>query len=312
MEERLEKTILNIEKVILGKRSVVERILVGILAEGHILLEDVPGTGKTVLARALAKSMDLAFQRIQFTPDLLPSDVTGSTVFDRRTGTFTFRPGPVFSEILLADEINRAAPRTQSALLEAMAEKTVSVDGTTHRLPAPFVVIATENPVEMEGTFPLPEAQLDRFLLKLSVGYPDAADEVDVLRIHGHRDPLATLEPVLSKADLLALVERAKGVLVQDDLFVYAAALARATRTHPDVVVGASPRGSLSLLRAAKALALVRGRDHLLPDDLKDIAPDALSHRLLLTSDALIRGQDPRRVVLDVMASVAAPVEDPR
>lgn len=310
MDDRIKRVVSNIEKVIVGKREVAEKLLVGVLAEGHILLEDVPGTGKTVLAKALARSLDLSFQRIQFTPDLLPSDVTGTTVFNRKSSEFEFRSGPVFSHILLGDEINRASPRTQSALLEAMAERQVSVDGVTHPLPRPFLVIATQNPVEMEGTFPLPEAQLDRFLLKLQIGYPEETDEVEILRRHGSQDPLADLAPVLGAVDLEALTRLTRDVKVSDDLFLYTSSISRGTRDHRDVLAGSSPRGTLALLRAAKALAVVRGRDHLLPDDVKEIAPEVLAHRLILTPEALVRGTDPLSIVRESLKSATAPVED--
>lgn len=310
MDQRIKGVLSNIEKVIVGKPEVAEKLLVGILAEGHILLEDVPGTGKTVMAKALARSLDLSFQRIQFTPDLLPSDVTGTTIFNRKNSEFEFRPGPVFSHILLADEINRASPRTQSALLEAMAERQVSVDGLTHPLPRPFLVIATQNPVEMEGTFPLPEAQLDRFLLKLQIGYPNEADEVEVLRRHGSQDPLADLAPVLGAVDLESLIRLARDVKVSEDLFLYTSSISRGTRDHRDVLAGSSPRGTLALLRAAKALGAVRGRDHLLPDDVKEIAPEVLAHRLILTPEALVRGTDPLSIVSESLKTATAPVED--
>jgi len=310
VDNRLSAAVENIEGVIFGKREVIERLLVGLLAGGHILLEDVPGTGKTVLARSVARSLDLSFKRIQFTPDLLPSDVTGSTVFNRQSESFVFHPGPIFTHILLADEINRASPRTQSALLEAMAEGTVSVDGVTHDLEAPFMVMATQNPIEMEGTFPLPEAQLDRFLMKISVGYPDEADEIRMLRVHGGEDPLAALTPVLNQEGIRGLQERARTVHVSEDLHTYVATLARKTRELAGVAFGASPRGALALLRAAKALAVVRGRDHLLPDDVKEIAPDVLAHRLVLSPEALIRGSDPRSFVEKTLDSIPVPIED--
>ncbi len=309
MNPKLAPVMAQIEQVIVGKSAVVELFLVALLSEGHVLLEDVPGTGKTMLAKALARSLALPFRRLQFTPDLLPADVTGSSVFNRQTNAFEFRPGPIFAQILLADEINRASPRTQSSLLEAMAEGQVSADGTTYPLARPFVVIATENPVEMEGTFPLPEAQLDRFLLRLEIGYPDQAGEVEVLRRHGQEEPLDKVSAVLDQEGLAALIQEARQVRASDDVMAYVVEIARETRAHRDVRLGVSPRGSLSLLRAARSHAFLDGRDYVLPDDVKAMATAALAHRLILSPEAMVRGISAAAVLQDVLTQVTAPVE---
>ncbi len=287
----------SIERVIVGKDDVIDLVLVAMLAEGHILVEDVPGTGKTTLAKAIARSLDCSFRRIQFTPDLIPSDVTGINVYNQRSGEFQFRPGPLISQIVLADEINRATPRTQSALLEAMEERQVTVDGETLHLPRPFLVLATQNPIELEGTFPLPEAQLDRFLLKLKMGYPDDAEEDEMLVRFEQRSPLAALEPVVvSTVHCEPVVRR------------YALALVRATRQHNGLELGASPRASLALFRAARALAAVRGRAYVLPDDIKQIAPHLLPHRLILSSQTRLRGRNAEAIVQEILDTVPAPV----
>ena len=305
-----ERMLANVERVIVGKRAVIERALVALLCEGHLLLEDVPGVGKTTLARALARSLGGEFRRIQFTPDLLPSDIGGITYFNQRLGEFQFRPGPVFANVVLADEINRATPRTQSALLEAMEERTVTVEGETMPLPRPFLVLATENPIELEGTFPLPEAQLDRFLLRLSIGYPGEEEEESLLIRFAGPHPLLDLEPVVAPADLARLTAAARQVHLGDDLRRYLTRLVRATRDHDAVELGASPRGTLALGRASQALAALRGRDYVLPDDIKALAIPVLAHRLILSPEARLRGRTAAQLLEEIIAGVPVPVED--
>ncbi|MCH7811040.1 MAG: MoxR family ATPase [Chloroflexi bacterium] len=299
----------SIGRVIVGRDEVVELALVALLAEGHILIEDVPGTGKTMLAKAIARSLGCSFSRIQFTPDLMPSDVTGIHYFNQQSSEFDFRPGPIIANIVLADEINRATPRTQSALLEAMEERQVTIDGQTMPLPAPFLVLATQNPIELEGTFPLPEAQLDRFLMRLRIGYPTEAEEDAILLRFESEQPLDSLEAVVDAAELLRLRALVPKVHCEASVRRYLIAIVRATRQHAALDLGASPRASLALFRASRALAAIRGRDHVLPDDVKLLAPAVLPHRLILSSQTRLRGRDTSGVLEEVLEEVPAPVE---
>ncbi|MDP9023716.1 MAG: AAA family ATPase [Actinomycetota bacterium] len=297
----------NVRSVIEGKPAVVRLAIVALLAEGHILIEDVPGVGKTLLAKALARSIDCSVQRVQFTPDLLPSDVTGVTVYSPDTGQFEFKPGPIFANVVLGDEINRAGPKTQSALLEAMEERTVTVDGVTYALGVPFLVMATQNPIELDGTYPLPEAQRDRFMMRLAIGYPDADAELEVLRTHGHGDRLADLTPVTDASTVAEVIEVVRAVYVAESVERYIVAICRSTRTHGNVELGASPRASLALMRAARALAATEGRDYVVPDDVKALVPHVLPHRLILRPEAQLAGRDPTDVLADVVAGMPAP-----
>jgi MoxR-like ATPase len=299
----------NIQKVIVGKDEVIDLTLVAVLCEGHILLEDVPGIGKTTLARALAASLGCTFRRIQFTPDLLPSDVTGLSWFNQKEQVFEFRPGPIISQVVLADEINRATPRTQSALLEAMQERQITADGVTRSLPRPFLVLATQNPVELEGTFPLPEAQIDRFLLRIAIGYPSEAEENAILERFRLSDPLPDLQPVTSPAEILSLQAERRRVRVEESLRDYIVRVARATRRHQEIELGASPRATLSLFQAAQAWASIHGRDYVLPDDVKSMAPHVLTHRLMISPQAQLRGRQPEELVEGIVETVAVPVE---
>jgi MoxR-like ATPase len=296
-----ERVIRNVETVIVGKRQQIEWLMVALLCQGHVLIEDVPGTGKTMLARAIAASMGILFKRLQCTPDLLPNDITGVSVFDQKTNEFEFRPGPVFVNILLADEINRATPRTQAALLEAMQERQVTMDGVTRPLPAPFLVLATQNPIEYEGTFPLPEAQLDRFLIRLSLGYPETSDEIQILRNLRKRHPIETIGQVVDGTELLNLHDAVTDVHVDESLERYILDIVQSTRSHRDVALGASPRGSLALYKTSQALAALRGRDYVIPDDIKALVPLTLAHRLIIKPESQLRGRTAEGILGEIL-----------
>lgn len=306
-----ERVIENIERVIVGKRSAVELAVVGLLCQGHLLIEDVPGVGKTMLARSLARSLGCSFSRIQFTPDMLPSDVTGVSIFNQVKREFEFRPGPVMAQVVLADEINRATPKTQAALLEAMEERQVTVDGVTRLLPRPFMVLATQNPIEYEGTFPLPEAQVDRFLLRLRLGYPALEDEIQVLERQQFRHPFETLEQVVTVEELMQAQEAVKDVYVAPALKRYLVELVRLTRHHSEVYLGASPRGSLALYRTAQARAAIAGRDYVLPDDIKALVVPTLAHRVILGPGARLRDLTAQQIVEEIMQGMPVPGGDP-
>ena len=310
--ERVREVVATLGRIVVGKDDVLERIMAGILANGHVLVEDYPGLAKTLIARLLAQALDLGFRRIQFTPDLLPSDITGSFLYDQREARFEFRAGPVFTNLLLADEINRATPKTQAALLEAMQESQVTIEGQSFPLEQPFVVIATQNPIEMEGTYPLPEAQLDRFLLRVGIGYPDADAEREILkRRRERRTDAATVPTIVTRAELLAMQGALEDVFVSEALEHYIVALAQATRVDPRVTLGASPRGSLALLKLARAEAALRGRDFVLPDDVKAVAVAALAHRLVLRPELWVSSTTPRHVVEGILREVPAPAGEP-
>ena len=297
----------NVSKVIVGKQPVIERALAAVIAQGHILIEDVPGVGKTMLAKSISSSIGCSFKRIQFTPDLLPSDIVGISIYNQSTGEFQFRPGPVMAQIVLVDEINRATPKTQSALLEAMEELQVSVDGVTRPLEQPFIVMATQNPIEYEGTFPLPEAQLDRFLMRISLGYPSFMDELSVIQQQEKTHPIDELEAVASPEDVIKLQEAAKNVYVDTAVREYIVGLIEATRNHEDVSLGASPRASLGMFRAVRGMAILRDRDYVIPDDVKELAYAVLAHRLILSPAARMRGLHTGQVIDGLLESVAVP-----
>ncbi|HEY2300615.1 MAG TPA: MoxR family ATPase [Acidimicrobiales bacterium] len=302
-----EAIVENIDQVIQGKEQAIRLALVGLVSEGHLLIEDVPGIGKTSLAKALARSIHGEWHRIQFTPDLLPSDVTGVTVYNRQSATFTFRPGAIFANLVLADEINRASPKTQAALLEAMEERQVTVDTTTHRLPSPFMVIATQNPVEHEGTYPLPESQLDRFLLRIRMGYPDRGAEIAMLDAHGDGSGADSLEPVVGPSDIQTMIEVTKAIHVAPTLKGYMVDLAAATRRHPALTLGMSPRAALALQRASRGLAASLSRDYVVPDDIKAMVVPVLEHRLVLSADAQLGGSRRAEILAEVLAAVPIP-----
>jgi MoxR-like ATPase len=305
IQETGEMVAANVERVIVGKRLEVRLTLVALLCRGHLLIEDVPGTGKTMLAKAVARSLGCSFRRVQFTPDLLPSDVTGLSIYNQRTQEFEFRPGPIMAQVVLADEINRATPKTQSSLLECMEEHQATIDGTTYAMPEPFLVIATQNPIEYEGTFALPEAQLDRFMLRIRLGYPSPADEQKILDQQKITHPLEDLKEVLSVDKLLELQKGVREIYVDPSVADYIVRLVNATRTHPDVYLGASPRGSLALYRTGQALAALAGRDYVIPDDIKTLAESCLAHRLIIKTSSSMHDIDPRQVVAELLDSVA-------
>ena len=307
VQQVAEKIVDNVEQVIFGKREAIELTVIGLLCQGHLLIEDVPGVGKTMLARSLSRSIGCRFSRIQFTSDMLPSDVTGVSVFNQKTREFEFRPGPIMAQIVLTDEINRATPKTQAALLEAMEERQVTVDGVTHALDEPFLVLATQNPIEYEGTFPLPEAQLDRFLLRISLGYPEKSQEVDILDSQQYRHPIHSIGQVVDEKELLGAQESLKEVYVDPLIKTYIVEIVNQTRRHPEVYLGASPRGSLTLYRTAQALAAIRGRDYVIPDEIKGLAPAALAHRMIVSPAARIKDVSSEAVLADILASVPIP-----
>jgi MoxR-like ATPase len=307
VQQVTQRVIENVERVILGKHEEVKRLMMAMLCRGHVLIEDVPGVGKTVLAKAVARSLSCQFSRIQCTPDMLPSDITGVSIYNQKTGEFEFRPGPVISQVVLADEINRATPKTQSALLEAMEEHQVTVDGVTHELPRPFIVLATQNPIEYEGTFPLPEAQLDRFMIRLHLGYPGRESEKTMLDAQRQVHPLEGISEVASTRDFVAVQEQVQDVYINDLVKEYVVRLVGATREHPDIYLGASPRGSLALYKTAQAYAALDGRDYVIPDDVKAMAVPALAHRLIVSPAARVRNVAATTIVEEILANVPVP-----
>ena len=308
--EKVQKIIDNVEKVILGKNRVIKLALAAMMAEGHILFEDVPGVGKTILVRSLARSIGCSFKRVQFTPDLLPSDITGVSIYNQKNNEFEFREGPILSQVVLADEINRATPRTQSALLESMAEKQITVEGISRRLADPFIVMATQNPIEYDGTFPLPEAQLDRFLIRLEIGYPESVDEQQILENLQLQHPVETLEAVMTDQEFIELQDDVKKVHVDQKLRKYIVELVNQSRNHSDLELGASPRGSIALMKMAQAWAVVNERDYIIPDDIKEIAPAVLAHRLIIKSKSRLRGADKEKIIAEIVRRTEVPVID--
>jgi MoxR-like ATPase len=303
----VQRVINNVEKVIVGKAESVAFSLIAVVCNGHVLIEDVPGVGKTVLTKAIARSIGCSFKRIQFTPDLLPSDVTGVSIYNQKTGNFEFRPGPIMSQIVLADEINRATPKTQSALLEAMEETQITIDGVTYHLPEPFMVMATQNPIEYEGTFPLPEAQLDRFMMNIKLGYPKVSDEMDILDTHQFHHPLDDLEQIMVAEDLVVIQKQIRSIHVDPTIREYIVSIANATRNHNNIYLGASPRGSLALYRASQALAAIRGRGYVIPDDVKLLTKPTLAHRIIVTPAARVRAITSTAVLDEILQSVPVP-----
>ena len=303
----VQRVVANVERVIVGKAEPVAFSLIAVICRGHILIEDVPGVGKTVLTKAIARSIGCTFKRIQFTPDLLPSDVTGVSVYNQKTGNFEFRPGPILAQIVLADEVNRATPKTQSALLEAMEEAQVTVDGTSHRLPEPFMVMATQNPIEYEGTFPLPEAQLDRFMMNISLGYPKPADEINILDSHQHHHPLEDLAQIMTADELVHIQQQIRAIHVDPSIREYIVAISNATRSHQNIYLGVSPRGSLALFRASQALAAMQGRGYVIPDDIKLFAKPTLAHRIIVTPSARVRAITSTTILDEILQSIPVP-----
>lgn len=298
----------NIKKIIIGKDDVIEKVLIAILARGHVLIEDIPGVGKTTLVKALAKSMDLSYKRVQFTPDLMPSDIIGINIYDKNKGTFVFKKGPIFNQIFLADEINRTSPKTQSSLLQAMEEREISTEEGDYVLEEPFFVLATQNPLEYQGTFPLPEAQLDRFLMCLSIGYPEKAYEIEILKNHKSIKSLESIEPVVTQEDILNMQTTVDNIYVHEDILEYIINITNATRNYKDLKLGASPRASIDLLKASKAKAFIEGRDYVIPDDVKNITPYVLSHRLILSPEARIERKSIKKILEEVLNQVYIPV----
>ena len=302
-----DKLLNNVEQVIIGKQDALQKTILALLVQGHVLIEDVPGVGKTMLARTIARSIGCSFKRIQFTPDMLPSDVTGVSVFNQRDREFEFREGPIFAQIVLVDEINRATPKTQSALLEAMEERQVSVDGQTYKMPTPFLVMATQNPIEYEGTFPLPEAQLDRFMLRIRLGYVSKSEEINILSAQQFKHPLENLEQVLTQEELVQLQDAVKEVYVDDSIKQYIISIVDATRNHPDIYLGSSPRGSLALYKTTQALSALLGRDYVIPDDVKTLAEPTLAHRLIISPAARMKNVDADNVIAEILNSIPVP-----
>jgi MoxR-like ATPase len=303
----VQRVVGNVEKVIMGKAESVAFSLIAVICRGHVLIEDVPGVGKTVLTKAIARSIGCTFKRIQFTPDLLPSDVTGVSIYNQKTGNFEFRPGPIMAQIVLADEVNRATPKTQSALLEAMEEGQITVDGVSYKLPDPFMVMATQNPIEYEGTFPLPEAQLDRFMMNIKIGYPKPADEVSILDSQQHHHPLEDLAQIMSAEELVMIQQQVRNVHIDTSIREYVVAIANATRRHHNIYLGVSPRGSLALVRASQALAAMRGRGYVLPDDIKLLVKPTLAHRIIVTPAARVHSMTSTIILDEILQSVPVP-----